>query len=129
MNTDVAIIPGGLTCQLQPLDVSINKPFKDKVRVLWSNWMADSGEHILTKGGRVKRPCITTWCNWVLKAWEEIDSGIIVKAFKKCCISNALDGSEDDIIFEEESHGETASKDEDPFADITSDEEIDYSDV
>ena len=77
----------------------------------------------------MKRPCIRTWCNWVLKAWEEIDSGIIVKAFKKCCISSALDGSEDDIIFEEESHGETASEDEDPFADITSDEEIDYSDV
>ena len=32
INIDVAIIPGGLICQLQPLDVSINKPFKDKVR-------------------------------------------------------------------------------------------------
>ena len=54
LNTDVAIIPGGLTGQLQPLDVSINKPFKDRVRVHWSNWIAEDTEHILTKGGRLK---------------------------------------------------------------------------
>ena len=28
-NTDLAVIPGGLTSVLQPLDVSLNKPFKD----------------------------------------------------------------------------------------------------
>lgn len=32
INTDIAIIPGGLTSQLQPLDVS--KPFNDKVRTM-----------------------------------------------------------------------------------------------
>jgi hypothetical protein len=31
-NTNLAIIPGGLTSKLQPLDVCINKPFKSKVR-------------------------------------------------------------------------------------------------
>ena len=55
----------------------------------------------------------------MLKTWEEIHPNIIVKVFKKCCISNALDGSEDDILFEDESEGE--SEDQDPFADISSD--------
>ena len=51
-NADVALIPAGLTIQLQPLDVSINNPFKEKVRVLWSNWMADETHHEFTRGGR-----------------------------------------------------------------------------
>ena len=34
-NTNLAVIPGGLTSLLQPLDVSLNKPFKDNVRKRW----------------------------------------------------------------------------------------------
>ena len=37
-NTDLAVIPGGLTSLLQPLDVSLNKPFKDRVRKKWMQW-------------------------------------------------------------------------------------------
>ena len=33
--------------------------------------------------------------------WQQVKSGTIVKSFKKCGISNALDGSEDDILYEE----------------------------
>ena len=31
-NTDLSVIPGRLTSLLQPLDVCLNKPFKDKLR-------------------------------------------------------------------------------------------------
>jgi hypothetical protein len=34
-----------------------------------------------------------------LAAWKAILESIIVRSFKKCCISNALDGSEDDILW------------------------------
>jgi len=33
-----------------------------------------------------------------LAAWKAIPESIIVRSFKKRCISNALDGSEDDIL-------------------------------
>ena len=39
---------------------------------------------------------------WMLAAWEAIPESIIVRSFKKCCISNALDGSEDDILWEDD---------------------------
>jgi len=35
-------------------------------------------------------------------AWKAIPESIIVWFFKKCCISNALDGSEDDILWEDD---------------------------
>ena len=37
---------------------------------------------------------------WVLAEWKAILESIIVRSFKKCCISNALDGSEDDTLLE-----------------------------
>jgi hypothetical protein len=34
-------------------------------------------------------------------AWKAIPENIIVRSFEKCCISNALDGSKDDIEWED----------------------------
>jgi hypothetical protein len=37
----------------------------------------------------------------VSAAWKAIPESIIVRSFKKCCISNALDGSEYNIVWED----------------------------
>ena len=35
-------------------------------------------------------------------AWKAIPESIILRSFKKCCIINALDGSEDDMPWEDD---------------------------
>ena len=39
---------------------------------------------------------------WVSAALKAVPESIIVRSFKKCCISNVLDGSEDDILWEDD---------------------------
>ena len=53
-NTDLLIIPGRMTWLLQPLDVSINKSFKDGLHRCWSDWIM-SGEKTDTKSGRMRK--------------------------------------------------------------------------
>ena len=66
----------------------------------WAKWIEASTHHV-TPAGRVKRPSISNVCEWVKNSWQRVTSETIVKSFKKCVISNALDGSEDDILYEE----------------------------
>jgi len=51
----------------------------------------------LTETGKIKRAAPSEVTRWVSAAWKAIPESIIVRSFKKCCISNALDGSEDDV--------------------------------
>jgi len=47
---DLAVIPDGLTSICQPLDVAINKLFKDNLRKEWHFWMANSNAGQTVKG-------------------------------------------------------------------------------
>ena len=38
-------------------------------------------------------------CQWILEVWNSIPIEMIIKSFKKCGISNALDGTEDDLLY------------------------------
>ena len=100
LRVDLCVIPGGLTSMLQPLDVFLNKPFKDRVRRLWNEWIS-SGDVKLTKGGNMMKPNITLCCQWVRQAWNDIPAEMVKKSFLKCGISNAMNESEDDAIFKE----------------------------
>ncbi|CAB4409001.1 unnamed protein product [Rhizophagus irregularis] len=99
-NFQLAVIPEGLTSVCQPLDVSINKPFKDNLRKEWHEWMCKGGSGV-TEGGNLKKARISEVCGWVKRSWDAISDQIIFNSFKKCSISNLLDGSEDNMIYEE----------------------------
>jgi hypothetical protein len=35
---------------------------------------------------------------WILTAWQCISPKVTVKGFKKCCLSNAVDGTDDGML-------------------------------
>ena len=96
-NTDLAVIPGSLTSLLQLVDVSLNKPFNDGVR---KQWMAD-GIHEFTATGRQKKASEELICSWISQAWNAISSAseMIAASFLKCGITNNLDGSQDELVY------------------------------
>ena len=42
-------------------------------------------------------------------AWKAVPESVIVGSFEKCCISNALGGSKDDILWEDDGEDEDDS--------------------
>ncbi|CAG8680748.1 9049_t:CDS:1, partial [Acaulospora morrowiae] len=69
------------------------------VKEQYNEWMAEEIKE-LTPSGRIKRPPYNLIAQWVLTAWEQIDSKLIEKSFKCCGISNSRNGSEDKLIFD-----------------------------
>jgi len=45
VKTYLAVILGGLTSQLQPLDFSVNKPFKGFMNEEWAKWIEAQTHH------------------------------------------------------------------------------------
>jgi hypothetical protein len=97
MKVDAAVVPGGCTPYIQAPDVSWNKPFKDKLKELYDDFL-ENGEKRLTRNGNPAPPSLDIVCSWIDLAWKQISSDIIVKSFKICSITTNIDGSEDDLI-------------------------------
>jgi hypothetical protein len=79
-NTDL-VIPGGMTSQLQVLDVVINRPFKDHLRQVYNDWLLE-GNHALTPGGKLKNPSVTMLGEWIPTAWGRISASQSLLALK-----------------------------------------------
>ena len=75
-NWKLAVIPGGLTKNLQPLDIGINRSFKLNMRNAWEKWMTE-GEHSFTKTGQQRRASYSVLCQWIVDAWKKISPSII----------------------------------------------------
>ena len=86
---DLAVIPGGLTSICQPLDIYINKPFKDNLRKEWHVWMAN-GDAEETSAGNLRHARLSDVCLWVKRSWDAISDEIIIESFKTCKISTDL---------------------------------------
>jgi len=101
MKTELVVIPSGMTSVLQPMDLSINKPFKDRLSQQYLTWIVDPARE-LTETGKIKHAAPSEVAQWVSAAWKAIPESIIIRSFKKCCISKALGESEDNIVWEDD---------------------------
>ena len=63
-NTNASVIPGGLTNQLQPADVSWNKAFKTVYKDKYNEWMA-SREISYTAARNLRAPSKVLCLEWV----------------------------------------------------------------
>lgn len=104
-NAKIAVIPGGLTSMLQPLDVSLNKSFTDCMCQQWNMWMTN-GEKSFTKGGLMCAASLDVLCDFMIKLWENVKSETVIKSFKKCRISNAMDSTEDYFLWNTDDEAE-----------------------
>ena len=84
---------------IQPLDVVVNKPFKDRINHLASKHMQDNLDaYVNGKISAKERRILFT--QWVGQAWEEVSSNkeMVKRSFVKTGIAVAIDGSEDKEI-------------------------------
>ena len=73
----------------------------------------------------MQRPTTTQVREWVKTSWQSAEDETVVRSFKTCGISNALDGSEDDILCEQSEDSDTSDSEELSFVNVDgSDEEF-----
>ena len=124
-NKNYVFIPGGLTRYLQPLDIGINKQFKDHLKNLYLENLAENIKYDDTSSekelallkryenvfGDDKKATLVdaqrlNIINWVMDVWwndEKIKPSAIINSFYKAAITYPMDGTkDDDFIFPEE---------------------------
>jgi hypothetical protein len=74
-------IPPRCTAQCQPLDVGVNKPFKDRLRKYWNDYIQKDQ---LTTSGNYKAVPIALLLSWIDLAYKDISATTIKNSFK-CC--------------------------------------------
>ena len=96
-NTDLSVIPGGLTSQVQLADSSWSRAFKEVYKARYNEWMATL-EKSYTPAGNVHAPSKLLCLQWAKELWDYLSSELVKKSFVSCGISVSVDGSEDHEI-------------------------------
>ena len=63
-----------------------------------------------TLSGKKRAPSKELVLAWINRAWNDIPRDLIQKLFKSCGIANAVDGSEDNAVWDKENEEENAEE-------------------
>ncbi|KAH9094307.1 hypothetical protein Ae201684P_016917 [Aphanomyces euteiches] len=80
LDTELEIIPGGYTCVLQPLDVGIMKPFKDRIRHEYMMWAVEN------MAGKISCPSPSREIvlTWIDLSWSALTHEMILNVWRRC---------------------------------------------
>jgi DDE superfamily endonuclease len=91
--TEVELIPGGYTSKLQPMDVGINKPFKNFIRAEFHDWL-------VVNRNRKTRPSRQEVSWWVREAWNNVSDSVVRNSFRGAGLVVACSAAVDDELEE-----------------------------
>jgi hypothetical protein len=88
----------------------------------WNRWM-QSSDFKETPTGRRQKPTISKVCEWIKNSWHAVKTNTVFKSFKKCDISNSLDSTEDNLLFED---SDNSVPDSEELSSVSSSEDKDF---
>ena len=72
-------IPEGCTCLVQPIDVGPRKPFKDRVRSMWWEWLSQQGADAANSSSATRQQAT----QWAAESWEAMSPEIVKASWRK----------------------------------------------
>jgi hypothetical protein len=78
LGVEVEHIPGGCTSLCQPVDIGVNKPFKNRIRDQWEDWMIDEG----LVNGTTSPPTREDIVRWTRNAHANLPSQMVKNAWR-----------------------------------------------
>ena len=98
---DVKRFPSNTTGYLQPMDLSVNSPFKQIYETYWDNYQFDLDSKTVTPSGNYKAPSREDKILWISKSWMQVTEEIVRSGFK-IYLKKPTTDKEDSIDQEEE---------------------------
>ena len=79
LGIEVEHIPGGCTGLVQPLDVGVNKPLKNRIRRKWEEYMLEEGLAMTVS----KPPPRQRMATWVTESLDDLSEHIVKAAWRR----------------------------------------------
>ena len=114
-NIKIVFLPPNTTSKLQPLDLGIIQNFKVHYRKLLLRFVLSKIDQTTLKASEIAKTVnVLKAMRWVSESWNSVKADTIIKCFRR---SGVITGDATVVV--------RAGEDEDPFADVDAQEELD----